>query len=368
MTKLLEKLRKIKKTPENKTEQASEQKQAFKTCSKELSTFLSRYDIMYDTCTIQGRINEALELLYQKGKLEEARPFAEEMSEIILNSSDMMYFAEHITKFATYAALLGLDIKKYEDIVLNPKGVSRTAYASNNYNFAKDVIGADIEAHGKAVIKTGDIYYNLRFARDIKGADVKAHGEVIINSGNPEYNYNFAHDVKGADIKAHGEAIINSCDPEYNYRFAKDVIGANVKDHSEAIISSDDISYNYLFIHLLHDEETVKKHASIILNALANDPVKYEKAKNGIDMVLKRIASEKAQEYIPEKRAQDLYNERMVALETIKELNIKVAKIDGELRRYALKRTDHELTAIFPAEYVEVLKDEGKNKQKKMEL
>lgn len=128
-------------------------------------------------------------------------------------------------------------IKEFESKILKLNSLALSFF------FAKNVKGADIQAHEKVIIASKDLERNYMFAKDVKGADVRAHGKVILESQDLNYNYQFAKDVLGADIKAHERVILDSGDLDYNYRFARDVDGADIELHENIIKKSGNIFY-----------------------------------------------------------------------------------------------------------------------------
>ena len=86
------------------------------------------------------------------------------------------------------------------------------------------------------VINTNNPEFCYQVAKNnFECQDTKKLGSVVISEGNAEQNYNFARDVEGADIKAHEEVVINSQDIYFNYLFAKKIEGADILAHLDAI-------------------------------------------------------------------------------------------------------------------------------------
>ena len=92
---------------------------------------------------------------------------------------------------AYYGAHDGINVKENEQIVLECK----TIWC---YDFAKNILGADIKAHEIVILELKDPYYSFIFARDIPGANIEEHFKVIFNSGDEEW---FDYFIKQVNYK-----------------------------------------------------------------------------------------------------------------------------------------------------------------------
>ena len=142
------------------------------------------------------------------------------------------------------------DVKGADTIALARK-IFDTRNKELLYKYARDVPDADIKAFEKVIIKycNSDDAENkklhYKFARDIPGVDIKALGEYFLNNKDTEYNILFAKNVKGADINAHANVIIENTEllnkkygvPNINpiVIFATEVEGADVEMLQDAV-------------------------------------------------------------------------------------------------------------------------------------
>ncbi|MBO4246005.1 MAG: hypothetical protein J5892_04665 [Bacilli bacterium] len=95
--------------------------------------------------------------------------------------------------------------------------------------FAKNIEGANIEAHQKIVLKYPEAEWITYFARDVKGADVIVLEQALLEYLNvykqyKNYVYEFALTVKNADIQPLADYVIKNCNDWANYYFARDIV------------------------------------------------------------------------------------------------------------------------------------------------
>jgi len=77
---------------------------------------------------------------------------------------------------AYWQACKEINVKENEQIVLECK-------TSLCYNFALNILGADIKAHEKVILELNSSRFSYCFARFILGANIEDHFKIIFNSG-----------------------------------------------------------------------------------------------------------------------------------------------------------------------------------------
>ena len=179
----------------------------------------------------------------------------------------------------------------------------------DNFQFAKNVKGADVKAHGRIIITKGTSENNLEFAREIEGADVASHEKIVLQKGTPEECYKFAKHVSGANIKALGQVVLTKGNVILNYLFAKNIKGADVKAHKKVVL------------------ERIKEIGSL---AGQIEVLEFFKDVPEID----------------EKLNQTL-EERKEILKQIKDLERHIQILNKTVKKYILDKSDNNITAIF---------------------
>ena len=160
------------------------------------------------------------------------------------------------------------------------------------YKFAKDVYGADIESLAKSFPKLSDfegpirdvpialqiayprssvLEYQYLFARDIPGIYNETFQTNIVLYGDGYLNYKYAKDVKGADTIALARRVYEVGEKELLYKYVRDVPGADIKAFDEVIITyynSDDPENKKLHYKFARDISGVdiKAHGKYFLN------------------------------------------------------------------------------------------------------
>ena len=115
-----------------------------------------------------------------------------------------------------------------------------------SYLFAKDIEGANIEAHQAIVLKHPDAEYITNFARDVKGADIKELEDALlkyINVYKRDKNYAYVFGlIEGADIEPLAEYAVNNCSHWINYQFARDIVKdvQKNKQHEKVVLETCD--------------------------------------------------------------------------------------------------------------------------------
>lgn len=136
------------------------------------------------------------------------------------------------------------------------------------YRFARDIKCADIKILEDAICNS-DRYdkalYAYLFAY-LEGADVLRLGQIVIDSNDIELNYLFAKNIKGADIEAHEKVLLNAKNrismdaDQYCYLFAKNVDGAKVEEH-EKVISDNHGKYENGYYKCLFSRDVLGKNS-----------------------------------------------------------------------------------------------------------
>lgn len=99
-------------------------------------------------------------------------------------------------------------------------GDSEWCYMTARY-IKTNVTEQDKQMLGETVIRRKEPYWNYVFARNIDGANRQAHLQVVLDSGNPRWNLEAAQYVQGADRTAHGRVISEGKDLYYKQEFQK---------------------------------------------------------------------------------------------------------------------------------------------------
>lgn len=115
-----------------------------------------------------------------------------------------------------------------------------------------------IKLNEEIVLAYGSVYYSYMFAKNVKGANIEAHQNVVLDSERSESIVNFAEYVKGANIEKLEEFILNDrregfC--TFSFFFAKNVDGANIEKHIKLLKE-----FNYDAGSILMLEQIVKKN------------------------------------------------------------------------------------------------------------
>jgi len=149
---------------------------------------------------------------------------------IVKESDDL----DSIVEFATFASDMQLSASKFvrhnkPSIIssfMKKKSEEGPLYGDSiNYDsvYAARKSAEKVDTIGKVVTLLGSAKDNYEFARDIEGANVQAHCDVIADSKDLEYAYRAAKNLEGADIESLGKVIKDSHSTQYNLLFAQNV-------------------------------------------------------------------------------------------------------------------------------------------------
>ena len=65
--------------------------------------------------------------------------------------------------------------------------------------------------------------------------DISVFEQIVLASNDPQWNYQFAKNIPGADMKKHEQVVLESLDPKWNYYYAKNIPGADIEAHAKVI-------------------------------------------------------------------------------------------------------------------------------------
>ena len=178
--------------------------------------------------------------------------------------------------------VVGANILKLQDAIIE-KGCT----CSEIYSFAKDIKDADIEKLENAIIKS--FKYSFDYFRAIKsvckfallpGADISKLEDAVINRGITAGIYEFARAVPNANVLKLEDAIIeigDSRDLSYIYNFALSVPGTDISKLEDFVIRYDTGAYIYVFTYNVEGANKEK------LNKARMDLSQYDKKLENIN-------------------------------------------------------------------------------------
>ena len=182
-------------------------------------------------------MNELIDYLKQYSEYCDGKKAVQLFENDILNLKNP-FLSLHFCRLFQYS---GANIKAHQDIII------KSGDASICLDFARDILGADVDSLGKIVSATNNSSLCFEFISEVRRSDFDDYENVILEERNPYLSYRFAKDIKGANIKAHEKIVIESKDAKLCCDFAMDIKGADIKALSDVIIESKDLDENLRF-------------------------------------------------------------------------------------------------------------------------
>jgi len=135
---------------------------------------------------------------------------------------------------------------KGANLSTNEKAVLKSHDARCNYFYRKEIPNANKNAHALKIIKSKDPETNYLLALEQDERYMKSCEQNVLESKSLEWNFNYMRDVRGANIPAHDQILIDGNKAIYDCYAVMYVPKSNILAHADKVLANGNPRLNYL--------------------------------------------------------------------------------------------------------------------------